>query len=187
MSEIFDNQYLLEIIIKNQILFAVFFTILIVKIKQISKKNIYLATTVYFIGTFFHELAHYIMALITTFRIPSGFSLFPKIKKENGQSRIILGYVLVEKERVNIFNAFLIGMAPLSLLFLAYLVSKYYFQLCSIWWEISVLNYLAYLFLLTTLIVNSVPSRMDFVMAKTKGSFYLYLLLILAYFFYIKI
>lgn len=185
MSEILNNQYFLQLIIENQIFFAVFFTILIIKIKQMSKKNIYLATIVYFIGTFFHELAHYIAALITTFRIPNGFSLFPKIKKENGHNRIILGYVLIEKEYINVFNAFLIGMAPLSLLFLAYLVSRYYFQLSSIWWEINILNYLAYLFLLTTLIVNSVPSRMDFIVAKTKGSLYLYLLLILAYLFYI--
>ena len=69
---------ILEFVKTNNILFTVFITILIVRLKDVSKSNVYLAGIVYFTGTFFHELAHYIAALITTLRFPEKVSLFPK-------------------------------------------------------------------------------------------------------------
>ena len=75
LTQQFSYSTVFNFIKNNQILFTVFITILILKMKEISKVNIYLSGIVYFLGTFFHELAHYIIALITTFRLPGRISL----------------------------------------------------------------------------------------------------------------
>lgn len=171
------HDYILNFAIENKIFFTTLMTISIMRFKHLSKTNNYFAALVYFIGTFFHELSHYIVALITTMKIPKRVSLLPKVENINGKKTIVLGYVEISKENVNIFNAFLIAMAPLILLYLAYLVSKYFFIFYTNYYQINLLGYFLYLFLITTLIVNSVPSSADFKMAKTHGSIYLYLIL----------
>ena len=178
-NEVFD------FIKNNQILFTVFITILILKMKEISKVNIYLSGIVYFLGTFFHELAHYIIALITTFRLPGRISLFPKYEIVNGRRVIALGYVEVKNSSLNILNAFPIGMAPLLLLYLAYIVSKYFFIYYGIWFEVGIIAYILQSFLMATLIINSVPSRADLILARTKGSLYFYIVILLISIFYI--
>ena len=147
--------------------------------KEISKANMYLSGIVYFLGTFFHELAHYIMALITTFKLPGQISIFPKSEVVNGRKTITLGYVEVRNSSLNILNAFLIGMAPLSLLYLAYIVSKYFFIYYGIWFEVGIIAYILQSFLMATLIINSVPSRADLILARTKGSLYFYIVILL--------
>ena len=109
-QQYFPYNEVFDFIKKNQILFTVFITILILKMKEISKANMYLSGIVYFLGTFFHELAHYIMALITTFKLPGQISIFPKSEVVNGRKTITLGYVEVRNSSLNILNAFLIGI-----------------------------------------------------------------------------
>ena len=117
LTQQFSYSTVLNFIKTNQVLFTVFITILILKMKEISKANVYLSGIIYLLGTFFHELAHYIMALITTFKLPGRISIFPKSEVVNGRKTITLGYVEVRNSSLNILNAFLIGMAPLSLLY----------------------------------------------------------------------
>ena len=130
-QQYFPYNEVFDFIKNNQILFTVFITILILKMKEISKVNIYLSGIVYFLGTFFHELAHYIMALITTFKLPGQISIFPKSEVVNGRKTITLGYVEVRNSSLNILNAFLIGMAPLSLLYLAYRLPLHIWTKCD--------------------------------------------------------
>ena len=184
-QQYFPYNEVFDFIKNNQILFTVFITILILKMKEISKANIYLSGIVYFLGTFFHEMAHYIMALITTFKLPGRISIFPKSEVVNGRKTITLGYVEVRNSSLNILNAFLIGMAPLSLLYLAYLVSKYFFIYYGIWFEVGIIAYILQSFLMATLIINSVPSRADLILARTKGSLYFYIVILLISIFYI--
>ena len=184
-QQYFSYNEVFDFIKNNQILFTVFITILILKMKEISKVNIYLSGIVYFLGTFFHELAHYIMALITTFKLPGQISIFPKSEVVNGRKTITLGYVEVRNSSLNILNAFLIGMAPLSLLYLAYIVSKYFFIYYGIWFEVGIIAYILQSFLMATLIINSVPSRADLILARTKGSLYFYIVILLISIFYI--
>ena len=184
-QQYFPYNEVFDFIKNNQILFTVFITILILKMKEISKVNIYLSGIVYFLGTFFHELAHYIIALITTFRLPGRISLFPKYEIVNGRRVIALGYVEVKNSSLNILNAFPIGMAPLLLLYLAYIVSKYFFIYYGIWFEVGIIAYILQSFLMATLIINSVPSRADLILAKTKGSLYFYIVILLISIFYI--
>lgn len=184
-QQYFPYNEVFDFIKNNQILFTVFITILILKMKEISKVNIYLSGIVYFLGTFFHEMAHYIMALITTFRLPGRISLFPKYEIVNGRRVIALGYVEVKNSSLNILNAFPIGMAPLLLLYLAYIVSKYFFIYYGIWFEVGIIAYILQSFLMATLIINSVPSRADLILARTKGSLYFYIVILLISIFYI--
>lgn len=184
-QQYFSYNEVFDFIKNNQILFTVFITILILKMKEISKVNIYLSGIVYFLGTFFHELAHYIIALITTFRLPGRISLFPKYEIVNGRRVIALGYVEVKNSSLNILNAFPTGMAPLLLLYLAYIVSKYFFIYYGIWFEVGIIAYILQSFLMATLIINSVPSRADLILAKTKGSLYFYIVILLISIFYI--
>ena len=184
-QQYFPYNEVFDFIKNNQILFTVFITILILKMKEISKVNIYLSGIVYFLGTFFHELAHYIIALITTFRLPGRISLFPKYEIVNGRRVIALGYVEVKNSSLNILNAFPTGMAPLLLLYLAYIVSKYFFIYYGIWFEVGIIAYILQSFLMATLIINSVPSRADLILAKTKGSLYFYIVILLISIFYI--
>ena len=185
LTQQFSYSTVFNFIKNNQILFTVFITILILKMKEISKANIYLSGIVYFLGTFFHEMAHYIMALITTFRLPGRISLFPKYEIVNGRRVIALGYVEVKNSSLNILNAFPIGMAPLLLLYLAYIVSKYFFIYYGIWFEVGIIAYILQSFLMATLIINSVPSRADLILARTKGSLYFYIVILLISIFYI--
>ena len=184
-QQYFPYNEVFDFIKNNQILFTVFITILILKMKEISKVNIYLSGIVYFSGTFFHEMAHYIMALITTFRLPGRISLFPKYEIVNGRRVIALGYVEVRNSSLNILNAFPIGMAPLLLLYLAYIVSIYFFIYYGIWFEVGIIAYILQSFLMATLIINSVPSRADLILARTKGSLYFYIVILLISIFYI--
>mgnify|MGYP003483045043 FL=1 len=184
-QQYFPYNEVFDFIKNNQILFTVFITILILKMKEISKVNIYLSGIVYFLGTFFHELAHYIIAIITTFRLPGRISLFPKYEIVNGRRVIALGYVEVKNSSLNILNAFPIGMAPLLLLYLAYIVSKYFFIYYGIWFEVGIIAYILQSFLMATLIINSVPSRADLILARTKGSLYFYIVILLISIFYI--
>ena len=184
-QQYFPYNEVFDFIKNNQILFTVFITILILKMKEISKVNIYLSGIVYFLGTFFHELAHYIIALITTFRLPGRISLFPKYEIVNGRRVIALGYVEVKNSSLNILNAFPTGMAPLLLLYLAYIVSKYFFIYYGIWFEVGIIAYILQSFLMATLIINSVPSRADLILARTKGSLYFYIVILLISIFYI--
>ena len=184
-QQYFPYNEVFDFIKNNQILFTVFITILILKMKEISKANIYLSGIVYFLGTFFHEMAHYIMALITTSRLPGRVSLFPKYEVVNGRKIIALGYVEVRNSSLNILNAFPIGMAPLLLLYLAYIVSKYFFIYYGIWFEVGIIAYILQSFLMATLIINSVPSRADLILARTKGSLYFYIVILLISIFYI--
>ena len=185
LTQQFSYSTVFNFIKNNQILFTVFITILILKMKEISKVNIYLSGIVYFLGTFFHELAHYIIAIITTFRLPGRISLFPKYEIVNGRRVIALGYVEVKNSSLNILNAFPIGMAPLILLYLAYIVSKYFFIYYGIWFEVGIIAYILQSFLMATLIINSVPSRADLILARTKGSLYFYIVILLISIFYI--
>ncbi|WP_418181383.1 hypothetical protein ACNSOL_11830 (plasmid) [Aliarcobacter lanthieri] len=173
-----NESKILKFIVDNQIFFTVFITIVILKFKDVSKRNGYVAGVIHIIGTFFHELSHYIVAIITAFHIPRKFSIFPRVYKNNRENNIELGHVELEARYLNVFNAFLIGMAPLLLLYLAYLVSIYFFVYYERFFDIGILSYVIYLFLIVTLIVNSIPSKADLKLAQYKGSIYFYILLI---------
>lgn len=152
MQQTIDNLY--EIIISNMPLF-VLLIILIDRLKRISRVNTYTASLMYFFGTFFHELSHYVIALITNAK-PVSFSLFPSKNKDN---TIVLGEVMCANLRW--YNSFLVGISPLLLLILVFIVDQYFF----IYFQPSLISLAFYLFLIINLIDSAIPSNQDFKVA----------------------
>lgn len=173
----FDS-LLLHLMEGKEIYFYIVITVIVMKIKENSKNNLYCNSLTYLVGTFFHELSHYIVAIITTFNIPKNFILFPKEIEENGKKWFVLGSVDINSERLNIFNSFLIGFAPLFLLLLSYLTYEYFFEYYLRFFTLSFLAFTVYVFLIVTFVINSIPSSADLKVARKYGSIYLWILII---------
>lgn len=105
----------------------------------------------HFLGTLLHELSHFLMALFLGAK-PSFPFLLPK-KDIDGS--IVLGRVDVASSKW--YSAFLISIAPLSLMGIAFLLQKYYF----LYFGFSFLSVLFYFYLLIVLIDSSIPSSQD--------------------------
>ena len=173
----FDS-LLLHLMEGKEIYFYIVITVIVMKIKENSKNNLYCNSLTYLVGTFFHELSHYIVAIITTFNIPKNFILFPKEIEENGKKWFVLGSVDINSERLNIFNSFLIGFAPLFLLLLSYLTYEYFFEYYLRFFTLSFIAFTVYVFLIVTFVINSIPSSADLKVARKYGSIYLWILII---------
>lgn len=101
-------------------------------------------------GTFLHELAHYLMAIVLNAK-PSSFSLLPK--------RTINGWILghVEVQNPTWYNLLPIGFAPLSLFVGAFYANAWYSSIP----EHTIWSDLLYLLALVILIENAIPSWQD--------------------------
>jgi hypothetical protein len=129
---------------------SVVLVVLIGRIKHLHCRSLWSAALVNFVGVVFHELAHYLIALLLGGR-PKRFSVWPKRMADG----FLFGQVVCA--RINAFNALPIGIAPLSLLPLAWLIhQKFYLYLQPTSW-----NYIAYLFLMVIVIENALPSSAD--------------------------
>lgn len=137
--------------------FFIIFASMIGKITEYSKRNILSAWTIYFIGTFFHELAHFIVSALT-YGKPYTFMVFPKTVRDNKKK--IVSYVLgsVSSKNVRWYNVALISLAPLVLFFLSFWVYNNFF----FYVDKSATAYMAYVFLVVTLAFNAIPSNIDF-------------------------
>lgn len=137
---------------QNTIFVTIILTIFIVKIQEISKRNIVTAWLAFFVGTFFHELAHFIVALVTLGK-PTWISIIPHKSKDG------TGYVLghVNSGNMNWKNAAFIGLAPLLLLFLSYWIYQYFFN----YFHQDFYTYLLYVFLIISFTVSAMPSSVD--------------------------
>lgn len=105
----------------------------------------------YFLGTFLHEMAHFLVALVLGAKPKFPF-LFPK-KDFDGST--ILGRV--ETASVKWYNGFPIAIAPLSLFVVAFILQRYYFS----YFDFSFLSTLFYFYLLIVLIDSAIPSSQD--------------------------
>lgn len=180
------DTYLLGLLIGNQTLFYILCTIFIMKIKEYSRQSVNKAAITYIIGTFLHELAHYIVGYILTFKKPTTISIFPEEIKNGNKKWYILGYVDIDENKLNTFNRFPIGFAPLLLIIICYFVSKDFLFIYSHYFQITFVSMVFYIFLVVTIFVNSIPSSADFKLSIKQGSLFFWLtltiFLILIYF-----
>lgn len=133
--------------------YTIMVMIIAISIERIRVKfgsSFYLSALFFFIGTVLHELAHWLVALLTNGKPSPIISIIPK-KKCN-----TLGSVSVGNKRY--YNAFLIGMAPLLLLFVSYYVANNFFN----YFDFTVINFALYLYLLFIITSSSMPSSIDF-------------------------
>ena len=127
------------------------------KIKESAKSSFLSAWVIYFMGTFFHELAHLVVSFLTLGK-PTWFSVIPssKTNKETGEKMITLGYV--ESSNAKWWNVFFISMAPLLLLPLSFFVYDNFFE----YFELSFWTVILYVFSIVSLLFSAVPSGVDF-------------------------
>lgn len=153
-----ELEHYIFIVIQNNILyFSIIIAAIFGKLKESSKKNILAAWLIYFIGTFFHEITHLITSLITNGN-PRWFSVLPSknIDEQSGKISYTLGYVL--NKNVRWYNVFIISMAPLLLFPLSFYIYENFFAYV----EENLYSYIAYIFIIISLLFSSVPSGVDF-------------------------
>lgn len=172
------DQYIMNFMFDNLEFFFILSTILVVSLKNYSKKNIQVAAVTYLVGTFFHELSHYVAGLVTTFKFPERISILPEKETEGNKSWYVLGYVQIKSRYLNFVNSFIIGFAPLSLMYISYVFYKYFLIYYEKYYELNSLVIIFYVFIIVTLFISSIPSKADFKMSMIKGSLFMWLLLI---------
>ena len=154
----------------NNRFFLIFFVIVLSSVKRSAYQSLWLAMLINLPGTALHECAHFIVGLFFNAK-PVRFSIFPQ-KKED---RYVMGQVGFSN--LKFYNALPSAMAPLSLLLLAYLLNLHFFEI----FPFNFASYIAYLFLMTVLIENAMPSKMDFVQGfRFISGVLLYAVIILA-------
>jgi hypothetical protein len=134
---------------------AIILAVLFSKFKSSTYHFPFIGIVFNLMGTFLHELAHFVVALILNGR-PVGFSLLPK--------RYGTGWILgsVEVSNARWYNALPIAMAPLSLFLGAYFLDVWYnsmFIVKTLWRDLT------YLMVLVILVENAIPSIQDFKVA----------------------
>jgi len=144
--------------IDNTFLILIITTTILLYVFSLFKGKVLWFALITLPATFFHELTHFIISLITG-GMPRGFSVIPR-KGENG------GYVLGSVSSYNItwYNGFLVGLAPLLLLPIAYLGLKLLMVE-----EQSIVMLSVYSYLIANLIEGSIPSTTDFKLAFTAS------------------
>ena len=127
-------------------------TIIIARILTVTfSNNIYIYSVIHLVGTFLHELMHLLISFLFNGK-PKGFSIFPT-KDERGN--FILGYV--SNSNLTWYNKFPISIAPLLIWILIYYFDLYFF----LHFDKNILSQLAYIFVVSVLIINSIPSKKD--------------------------
>ncbi len=146
-----------ESLVKDNILYiSILFAAIIGKIKESSKSSLLTAWITYLMGTFFHELSHFIVSLVTLGK-PVSFNVFPS-KSVSPDGKI--GYTLgsVSSKNMKWYNTFFISMAPLLLLPMSYYIYDNFFY----YFDVSILTIFLYNFSIVSLLFSSIPSGVDF-------------------------
>lgn len=131
--------------------FLILAVIVLSSLKHSAYKSMWLAMLINLPGTVLHECAHFIVGLLLNAR-PVTFSLFPK-KVDDHYVTGQVGF-----SNLKFYNALPTSLAPLLLLVFAFLLNKHFFEIV----KLSFGSYLLYIFLLTVIIENAMPSRTDF-------------------------
>ena len=150
-----DTTFLEASIQDNIVYFSVVYAAFIGKLKEYARINIFFAWSVGFIGTFFHELAHFLTSLMLLGK-PVWFSIIPSSSIENGKKYYTLGYV--SSKNVRWWNVFFIAMAPFLLMPLSFWVYGHFFD----YFDRSLASYLLYIYVVVSLVFSSIPSSVDF-------------------------
>lgn len=164
-----------NLISSNKDFFILLLIIAITRLRYLTSGNMIGVWIANFVGTFFHELAHLLISLLM-FGKPTKVSLLPS-KTEKGYQ---LGYV--ESSNIRWYNALPISLAPLLLLVLAFYFNKLFF----VYVDENIYTYIAYLFIIITLIENAIPSGQDFKVAFSNIGFIVYIAAAAAYLYYVE-
>ena len=140
-----------DMILENRLIYTVSVLFVGYLLSRSFARNIYIYALFHSLGTFLHELSHYFMSVVFNGK-PRAFSIFPSKDKNGG---IVLGYV--ESLNMTWYNKLPIGLAPLLLLVLVYFFDMYWF----IFVDKNIFTALGYIFIISVLVINSIPSIQD--------------------------
>lgn len=150
----------------------IIFTLLANKIRLFST-NLYYRAFTNILGTLFHELAHFIMALCF-FKIPKSISIWPKKENVNYHN---YGRIEIAYGDLNMFNQTPISLAPILIIPLIVLnenILSWSMEICGD----SIICKCIFTYLMVVLITNSLPSKSDLHSAFISKSFLFWLFLI---------
>lgn len=153
--------------LKDDRLFLIAMVLLIARLKRVSYANRFLFSLVNLLGTFFHELSHYLVGQLL-WASPDRFSLWPKARPDGGY---VMGSVTFS--RLNFFNTLPTALSPLLIIGLVI----YLDQLFRMHVEETLSATLLYLFAVVILLENALPSATDFRVAFNQRlgvAFYLF-------------
>lgn len=148
---VFENPQILKLVVNNRFL-LILLVIILLKAKYATYSSIWLSALINIPGTILHETMHYIIGLALN-ACPTSYDLFPR-RAENGS--YIMGSVSFRN--IAFYNALPAALAPLLLLPVGFYFNRWYFQNI----DITLINYLGYIFLQTIIIENAIPSSTDF-------------------------
>lgn len=131
----------------------VLLTLLISKFLRMGQSNFYVAAVQNLLGTFLHELAHLIVGFLLGSK-PTSFSLWPKKEKD------FYVFGSVSHSHLTWYNAIPTALAPLALLLLLLWSNNFLLSLVNNWEGM-----LLYIFCISIIINNSIPSKTDFKIA----------------------
>lgn len=143
------------------------------KQKMLNSNRDYLVFFAYFATVFFHELSHFIVSLLTNGK-PSKINLIPSktiLVTEDEKEYVFWTLGSCESTNYKFYNAALISLAPLLLIFVAYFIFIKYFEIFPTY---TFQNYICFYSLFYCLISNSIPSYEDLKLAFSKYSFIFY-------------
>lgn len=121
--------------------------------------NLYYLAFTNFIGTLFHELAHFCMALFL-FKIPKSISVIPK--KEGDYHNY--GRVTINIDNLNIINKFPISIAPLFIFPLILFNNDFYKYYYTFFGD-TIISNAVMIYIIIVLSTNAFPSITDIKMA----------------------
>lgn len=136
----------------NSTFFAIFFSAVIATIRAGAKTSIFKMWIIFLVGVFFHELMHFLAGVIS-FGFPYKLSIIPK--KIKGKNGYMMGHVV--NYNIKWYNVFIINMAPLALIPIAFYIYKYFF----FYVDETVPNFIIWNFLIISLLFSSIPSSID--------------------------
>jgi hypothetical protein len=145
--------------ISDSRLYLIALVLMIARLRRVASVNRFLLGFINLFGTFFHELAHYVIGLIL-YAKPTGFSIWPKAQAGGG---FVLGSVSFGNLRF--FNTLPTAIAPLLLIILAYYVDIHFFAT----FDETIATYILYIFTIVILLENSIPSTTDIRVAFNNG------------------
>lgn len=156
------------------------FTLIANRIRVFST-NLYYRAFTNLLGTLFHELAHFLVAIIFL-KIPKSISIWPKKEGENYHN---YGRVEIKYEDLNIFNQTPISLAPILITPLIVL-NESVVNWCALTFGGSLASKLLFAYLMIVLITNSLPSSSDLKSAFFCKSFFLWSFIVFLVFYFDK-
>lgn len=130
---------------------------LIVTLRSIAHKNIFTASLYNIVGTLFHELSHYIVAIIFNAK-PVSFSIIPRRRGDDW----ILGSVTCRN--LDWYNSFPVSLAPLMLVPASYLLYSGSLSLTGV----ENIDFFIRTFISVILLYSAIPSAQDLKVAISE-------------------